>query len=177
MHIFLLFTCAKKTFWTIVKRNWLGKHWLARCRDLHHTVKSGKQAEECNRSRRHHRTDSSNPHVHWWQENIWDSSIRMYTGARKHLKQSNPHVHWQENTWNCWNSLILKYTGHSLLFLIVPFMWRKAYHRFGTGQRVAHNENRIPPRFAHTVRRNIICETKQILNTFWTNVTLRKGPK
>ena len=32
------------------------------------------------------------------QENIWDSSIRMYTGARKHLKHSNPHVHWGKKT-------------------------------------------------------------------------------
>ena len=76
----------------------------------------------------------------------------------------------QENTWNSWNSLIRKYAGHSLLFLIVPFMWRKAYHRFGTGQRVAHNENRIPPQFAHTVSQNIICETKQILNTLRRNI-------
>ena len=124
----------------------------------------------------------------------------MYTGGRKkYLKQSNPHVHWgkktvktvpsvcilgkktiktvqsactlrQENTGNGWNSLIRKYTGHSLLFLIVPFMWRKAYHRFGTGQHVAHNENRIPPQFAHTVSQNIIYETKQILNTLWRNI-------
>ena len=64
--------------------------------------------------------------------------IRMYTAIGDNEK-------WDAHSW------------------IVLDRWMKAYHRSGTGQRVAHSETRNPPQFGHTVWTNVmIWERKQV---------------